>query len=67
MPIIEMHLLDGRSVEMKRKAVAAITSAVVETLAVRPEQVRVLITEHNDEQFAIGGETVGQRKDAAGR
>lgn len=67
MPIIEMHLLAGRSVEKKRKAVAAITSALVDALEVRPEQVRVLITEHNDEQFAVGGQTVGQRKDAAGQ
>ena len=65
MPIIEMHLLAGRSVEKKRKAVAAVTAALVESLDVRPEQVRILITEHNDEQFAIGGQMVGERNAAA--
>ena len=65
MPIIEMHLLAGRTVEKKRKAVAAMTAALVETLEVRPDQVRILITEHNDEQFAVGGETVGQRNEAS--
>lgn len=61
MPIIEMHLLCGRSTEKKRKAVAAVTAALVDALEVGPEQVRVLITEHGEENFAIGGRTVGQR------
>ncbi|MBS1191399.1 MAG: 4-oxalocrotonate tautomerase [Rhodocyclaceae bacterium] len=67
MPIIEMHLLAGRSVEKKRKAVAAVTAALVETLEVRPEQVRILITEHTDENFAVGGVTIGQRNETADR
>lgn len=61
MPIIEMHLLKGRSVEKKRKAVAAVTAALVETLEVRPDQVRILITEHDQENFAVGGQTVGEK------
>ncbi|MFZ4535143.1 tautomerase family protein [Propionivibrio sp.] len=65
MPILEMHLLAGRSVEKKRKAVAAITKALVETLEVRPDQVRILITEHSDENFAVGGVTVGERNASA--
>ncbi len=64
MPIIEMHLLEGRSVEKKRKAVAAMTAALVDSLEVRPDQVRILITEHPLENFAVGGQTIGQR-DAA--
>jgi 4-oxalocrotonate tautomerase len=62
MPIIEMHLLEGRSVEKKRKAVAAITAALVETLEVRSDQVRILITEHALENFSVGGQTAGQRQ-----
>ncbi|MDE2585855.1 MAG: 2-hydroxymuconate tautomerase family protein [Betaproteobacteria bacterium] len=65
MPIIEMHLLEGRSVEKKRKAVAAVTAALVESLEVRPEQVRILITEHPVEHFAVGGQTTGQRNELA--
>lgn len=62
MPIIEMHLLEGRSVEKKRKAVAAMTAALVESLEVRPDQVRILITEHHEEHFSVGGVTAGQRQ-----
>ena len=63
MPIIEMHLLEGRSLEMKRKAITAITNAVIESLDVRREQVRILITEHGAENFAVGGITVGARSE----
>ncbi len=61
MPIIEMHLLEGRTVEQKRKAAAAITGAVVDSLGVRPEQVRILITEHGLDDFSVGGKTAAQR------
>ena len=67
MPIIEMHLLEGRSVEKKRKAIAAMTAALVESLEVRPDQVRILITEHADENFAVGGQTIGQRNEASAK
>jgi 4-oxalocrotonate tautomerase len=67
MPIIEMHLLEGRTVEKKRKAIAAMTAALVETLEVRPDQVRILITEHNNENFAVGGLTVGERSTGSGQ
>jgi len=65
MPIIEMHLLEGRTVEKKRKAVAAVTRALVDSLGVRPEQVRILITEHGVEHFSVGGVTAGQQRDSA--
>lgn len=61
MPIIEMHLLEGRTVEQKRRAVAAITTAVTESLDVIPEQVRILITEHGVENFSVAGKTAGER------
>jgi 4-oxalocrotonate tautomerase len=61
MPIIEMHLLEGRTVDQKRRAVAAITAAVTESLGVKPEQVRILITEHGLENFAVAGKTAGAR------
>ncbi|MBL8488237.1 MAG: 2-hydroxymuconate tautomerase family protein [Rhodocyclaceae bacterium] len=67
MPILEMHLLEGRSAERKRKAVEAVTEALVRTLEVRPDQVRILITEHSQEHFAVGGRTAAQRREEAAR
>jgi len=58
MPIIQLNLAKGRTVEERAAAMAAITDAVVRTLAVRPEQVRIQINEVSPENFSIGGKTV---------
>ena len=60
MPIIELNVAEGRTVEQKAAAMAAITDAVVRTLDVRPEQVRILINEVNPENFAIAGEPMSR-------
>jgi 4-oxalocrotonate tautomerase len=46
MPIIEMHLAEGRTPEQKRKVANAVTEAVMQALGVKSEAVRILITEH---------------------
>jgi 4-oxalocrotonate tautomerase len=61
MPFIELNIAEGRTVEQKAAAMATITDAVVRTLDVRPEQVRILINEVNPENFAIAGETMAAR------
>jgi len=61
MPIIQLNLAEGRTVEEKAAAMAAITDAVVRTLNVRPEQVRILIIEVSPNNFAIAGETMAVR------
>ena len=61
MPIIQVNVAEGRTVEQKLAAFAAITDAVVRTLDVQPEQVRILIIEVKDENFAIAGETMAMR------
>lgn len=63
MPIIEMHLLSGRTTQQKRNAVSKVTDAVVDSLGVRPEQVRILITEYDQEHFSVAGVTVGQKNE----
>ncbi|THF55188.1 tautomerase family protein [Pseudothauera rhizosphaerae] len=61
MPIIEMHMMEGRSGELKRSVAAAVTEAVSRTLACSPETVRILITEHGAEEFYVAGQTMAQR------
>lgn len=55
MPIIEMHLLVGRSSEDKARAAAAITSAAAESLGCSPDTVRIMITEHQKDEFYVAG------------
>jgi 4-oxalocrotonate tautomerase len=65
MPIIEMHLIHGRSIEQKRAVAEAVAEAVTRTLGVKLDQVRLLITEHNSEEFSVGGVTIGKRNELA--
>ena len=65
MPIIQLNVAEGRTAEQKLAVMAAITDAVVRTLDVRPEQVRILINEVKDENYAIAGETMAMRASRA--
>lgn len=67
MPIIEVHLRVGRTVEQKQKLHERICDAAVEAIECRAEQVRVLITEHAGEDgFSIGGKVVSYQAPASG-
>lgn len=55
MPIIEMHLLEGRTTEQKSGAARAVTEAITASLGVREESVRILITEHRGSEFYVAG------------
>ncbi|EIT70972.1 MULTISPECIES: tautomerase family protein [Hydrocarboniphaga] len=66
MPIIEFHLLEGRTIEQKRRLCNAVTDTVVEVLGVRREQVRILIHNLPPENFSIAGVTAADRAAAAG-
>ena len=64
MPILEMHLMAGRTKEQKATAAKAVTDALVESLGVKRESVRILITEHGDHDFFVSGMTMSERASA---
>ena len=55
MPIIRIELLQGRTPAVKAELIARVTDAVVATLGVDPEQVRVLLYEVPPEHWVVGG------------
>ena len=55
MPIIHVNMRAGRSVEDKRKLVTAMTDAVVKSLKVPPEAVRIILNEMLKENYAVAG------------
>ena len=61
MPIIQVHLMEGRSREQKRALVSRITEAVVETLDASPQSVRILIHELQPENYALAGTTAADQ------
>jgi 4-oxalocrotonate tautomerase len=64
MPIIEMHLMAGRTVEQKRRVAHAVSQAAAQALDVDINTVRILITEHGVDEFSVAGVTVGERNEA---
>ena len=57
MPIIQVHLLEGRSREVKRGLIQSLTRSACDTLDVPASSVRVILQEMAPEHFGIGGET----------
>jgi 4-oxalocrotonate tautomerase len=55
MPIIQIELFEGRTVEQKRKLVAEVTDAVVRSLSASPESVRIILRDMAKHDFAVGG------------
>jgi 4-oxalocrotonate tautomerase len=55
MPIVHIEILEGRPASKKRALIEQVTQAVVNSLEVRPQQVRVLLREVPADQWAVGG------------
>jgi 4-oxalocrotonate tautomerase len=55
MPIIHVLLLEGRTVDQKRKLVASMTDAVVTSLDVKREDVRIILHGMARHDYAIAG------------
>ncbi|MDD2869776.1 2-hydroxymuconate tautomerase [Neomegalonema sp.] len=56
MPIIQINMMEGRSPDQKQAMMRRVTEAVVETLGVRAEAVRIIVQEIPSGHFAVGGE-----------
>jgi 4-oxalocrotonate tautomerase len=55
MPIINVKLIEGRTLDQKRNLVAAVTDAVVQTLGVPVDSVRITLHEMAKDNYAIAG------------
>lgn len=55
MPLIQVTIIEGRTLEQKNSFFEKITAVAVETLNVKEAQVRVVINEVPATHWAIGG------------
>ncbi|HBV67377.1 MAG TPA: 4-oxalocrotonate tautomerase [Clostridiales bacterium] len=55
MPIIQIEMLKGRTLEQKRAMVEKVTEAVAETANCPKDAVKIIIREMESENFAQGG------------
>ena len=62
MPIAIIHLMEGRDDRKKARAIEAVTKALVETLEVKAETVRVLLLEVPHASWGIAGKPASERR-----
>jgi 4-oxalocrotonate tautomerase len=62
MPLVAITLVEGKTVEQKRKVVDRITKAIVEELGTKPEAVTVTITDVPSTNYAAAGVLISDRK-----
>lgn len=58
MAIVSITIIEGRDRDTKNKLIERLTTAVVETLDAEPRQVRVVINEVGDGDYAVAGKPV---------
>ena len=62
MPLIEVHLLEGRTEDQKKALLTAITKAVHESIGAPIETIRVWIEEFTPKDYMAAGVWYGDRK-----
>jgi 4-oxalocrotonate tautomerase len=62
MPLIEIHLLEGRTDEQKEKLLMSVTRAVQESIGAPLPSIRVWIQEFSPKEYMIAGELAARRK-----
>jgi 4-oxalocrotonate tautomerase len=55
MPLVTVHLLEGRTLDQKRRLVARITDALIEEAGARREMIQVRFLEVSKEDWGRGG------------
>ena len=65
MPLIEIHLLEGRTPEQKKKLLASVTQAVHESLGSPLASIRVWVNEVSGDEYMAAGELAADHKKTA--
>jgi len=60
---VQITLLEGRSIEQKRRAVKRITDALEDELKVKPEKLTIVFVEVPRHSYARNGVLIGDRTD----
>jgi 4-oxalocrotonate tautomerase len=62
MPLIEIHLLQGRTAEQKKALLTAVTNAVHESIGAPLPTIRVWVQEMSPREYMVAGELYSERK-----
>lgn len=64
MPLVQIHVVEGRDKEVLKDLAQRVTDTVVDTLGASREAVRVQINEMDADFWVIGGVPASQRRKA---
>lgn len=56
MPIVQIHMLKGRTVDQKRALVRGVTKVLGETIGAPPHKVRIILSDMEHDSYAIDGQ-----------
>lgn len=62
MPLIEIHMLEGRTEAQKKALLASVTAAVQESIGAPIESIRVWIQEFSPQEYMAAGVWYGDKK-----
>jgi 4-oxalocrotonate tautomerase len=62
MPLIEIHLLEGRTDEQKKALLTSVTRAVQESIGVPIESIRVWVQEFSPKEYMAAGVLAADKK-----
>jgi 4-oxalocrotonate tautomerase len=62
MPLVEIHLLEGRTDEQKKALLAAVTTAVHDSIGAPLESIRVWVQEFSPKEYMIAGVLAADRR-----
>ncbi|MGD0782069.1 MAG: 2-hydroxymuconate tautomerase [Candidatus Aminicenantales bacterium] len=62
MPLIEVHLLEGRTAEQKKALLVALTKAVQESIGAPADSIRIWIEEFTPKDYMAAGVWYGDKK-----
>jgi len=67
MPLVEIHLLEGRTDAQKKALLTAVTAAVHDSIGAPLESIRVWIQEFSPKEFMMAGVLAAERPAAGPR
>jgi 4-oxalocrotonate tautomerase len=62
MPLIEIHLLEGRTADQKKALLTAVTKAVHESIGAPVESIRIWIEEFTPKDYMAAGVWYAEKK-----
>ena len=64
MPFLNIQLMKGRTLDQKRELVKSITQAVCDSIDSTPDKVRIVLSEMDAQDCAVGGKLVVDKEDS---